>query len=481
VSDPRDPNTWIKKLDDPREQKEAVNQLKHLNDPAAVPGLIALYKKTKDPEHLKAVAHFKDKSAVPVMIEALDYSEESCDAAATAASAIGETPDPSATDALVKALLKPLPVKTRCNVVKQEAMKALAKIHDAKGVEAIIKVLETSADEQDFFLNQEAAKALGQFGDARAVPALIRGLFMIGRGANIFQPCRVSLLQIGKPAIQPLIDAHEHKFDKLEQDAKKYEFTPGVIEHKTALILGDLHAKEAVPILVAELKKPKKGDNHLGALNALGSIGDPATVKDMIAVLADGKQDYMDRVAAASALNFAGDPSALPALLSAAKSADVTKDGEKYPDVRIAAAMAYSRLGGAAEAAAFAPVAAGEKKAQAEFEECATRLEVAKKCGKDVACYGGALEDKVLAKQEKAAFMLGHMGKEGLPFLVKKLKTPERVIREAVLVGISRLADKSSADVKKTLDDQIELDRTKPPLKAIVEEMRAVRAEIDSR
>ncbi len=81
-------------------------------------------------------------------------------------------------------------------------------------VDALIKVLETSADEQDFFLNQEAAKALGALGNPKAVPALIRGLFMVGRGANIYQPCRVSLLQLGKPAIQPLIGMKTARLSK---------------------------------------------------------------------------------------------------------------------------------------------------------------------------------------------------------------------------------------------------------------------------
>src|SRR5207302_751201 len=120
VSDPRDPKTWIKKLDDPRESKEAINQLVKLKDAEAVPPLIAVYKKSKDPDVLKAIASFHDKRQVPVMIESLDYSEDSFDNAATAAAALGDTPDPSAVDALSKALAKPLPVKTRANIVKLE-------------------------------------------------------------------------------------------------------------------------------------------------------------------------------------------------------------------------------------------------------------------------------------------------------------------------------------------------------------------------
>jgi HEAT repeat protein len=482
VSDPRDPNTWIKKLDSPVDQKDAVRELVRLKDPVAVEPLINCYKKNRDPEVLKAIATFKDKRQVPVMIDSLEYTDESYDNAATAAAALGDTPDPSAVDPLIKALQKPLSIKTRANIVKQSAMQSLAKIHDPKAVGPIAKVLTTPADDQDFYLNSVAAVELGNLGDAAAVPALIRGLFMTGRGANIFNQCRVSLLQIGKPAVKPLMDAHEHKDADLEADAKKYEFRPGVIEQKTALILGDLRAKEAVPMMVAELKKPLKGDNQTGALYALGMIADPSTTKELTGVLSDAKRDYKVRISAAEALNFAGDTSALPTLLQVAKTGDVVKDKEKYPDVRLAAAMSYARLGGPAEAAAFAPVAASEKAASEEFKEDAERLEVAKKCGKDVTCYGTTLDtDPKLTHQEKAAFMLARMGKPALPALIKKLSTREPVVRLAVLFGIGKIADKSSADALKALDAQIEIDRTKPPMRALVEEMRAVRAQIQSK
>ncbi len=482
VSDPRDPNTWIKKLDSPVDQKDAVRELVRLKDPVAVQPLIDFYKKNHDPEVLKAIATFKDKRQVPVMIDSLEYSDESYDNAATAAAALGDTPDPSAVDPLIKALEKPLSIKTRANIVKQSAMESLAKIHDKRAVPAIAKILETSADDQDFFLNRVAAVELGNLGDAGAVPALIRGLFMTGRGADIYSQCRISLLQIGKAATQPLIDAHQHKNAALEADAKKYEFRPGVIEQKTALVLGDLRAKEAIPVMEAELKKPLKGDNHLGALICLGMIGDPSTTKTLTGVLTDAKRDYKVRISAAEALNLSGDPAALPTLLQVAKTGDVVKDKQKYPDVRLAAAMSYARLGGPAEAAAFAPVAASEKAAPEEFKEDAERLQVAKKCGKDVTCYAMVLQsDPKLTHQEKAAFMLARMGKPALPALLKKLSTREPIVRQAVLFGIGKIADKASPDAIKALDAQIDIDRTKPPMRALVEEMRAVRAEINSK
>ena len=95
------------------------------------------------------------------------------------------------------------------------------------------------------------------------MPALIRGLFMTGRGADIYSAVpRLAACRSASRRCSRSSTRIEHKNAALEADAKKYEFRPGVIEQKTALVLGDLRAKEAVPAMLAELKKPQKGDNH---------------------------------------------------------------------------------------------------------------------------------------------------------------------------------------------------------------------------
>src|SRR5436190_1956516 len=82
VSDPNDAQTWIKKLRDVRSQKEALHNLKRINDKAAVPPLIALYQDprgSKDPEVLDAILHFHDAQAIPLCIANLEYTEEDFD------------------------------------------------------------------------------------------------------------------------------------------------------------------------------------------------------------------------------------------------------------------------------------------------------------------------------------------------------------------------------------------------------------------
>lgn len=500
VSDPNDPKTWIKKLDDIRESKDAVRTLVKLKDKQAVPPLIELYKKTHDPEHLKAIASFADPASVPVLVDALDYSEESFDAASIAATALGEIGDKSATDGLIKALLKPLPIKTRANVVKLESMKSLAKIKDPKAVDALIKVLQTPADEQDFFLNKSAAKALGAFGDPKAVPALIRGLFMIGRGANIFQECRSGLLNIGEPAVDPLVAAMQHKNLDLELDAKKYQFIPGIIVQKTAMVLGDLRKVKAIVPMMEELKKEDEGikagegkgvSGHREILSALGRIGDPAVKATLEAVAKDPKAPKQKRLGSFDGLWALGDASETALLLPIAKTSFIGKDNMidgAVAEIAMYAATAYSRLVGADGVAEIQKVPDEILDAHEAFTVAQARVDVAKECKADTACYekflavetgtlNGSAKSLATGKAEKAALMLMQLGKEkGLPALLKHVNAPDAGARLMVLFAIARIGDKSAIPA---LDKQIEDDEHKPPLLPLVHEMRAVRSLIN--
>jgi HEAT repeat protein len=494
VDDPQDPKTWIKKLDDVRESKAAVTNLVRLKDASAVDPLVKLYKKGKDPDVLKAIASFHDKRQVPAMIDAMDYSEESCDQAAVAANALGETPDPSAVDPLIKALLKPLPIKTRCNVVKLESMKSLGKIGDKKAIDALIKVLSTSADDQDFYLNKIAAESLSKFNDPKAVPALVRGLWMTGRGANIFQECRAALLAVGEPSVQPLIDTMQRKNKDVEEDAKKYEFVPGIVVQKVAIVLGDLRSKSAVQPLLAQLAKKDEGlaagagkgaPEHQSVILALGQIGDAAALKPLLAVCDNPKADNKDRAAAAEALNLLGDQSALPSLQKLANQSFIDQktkeiDGEKGALVA-AAATALSRLADDAHATASFPKLPAdleESDAHHVFQNAELRLAVVKECKKDVACFAKYLNGADTIKAEKAAFQLARLGAPGVSELSKHVSAADPAVRMTVLFGLSHSCEKGCKDGRAALEKQIEVDRTKPPMKPLVDEMKAVLAAI---
>src|ERR1051325_3312583 len=91
--DPNDPTTWAKQLKNLRTQKEALDHLANMDVEKArpaVPALIELYQDTKRPEHLEALARYKDERSQALFIEALEYSDDDFDRATIAAGVLGE-------------------------------------------------------------------------------------------------------------------------------------------------------------------------------------------------------------------------------------------------------------------------------------------------------------------------------------------------------------------------------------------------------
>ena len=464
--DPNDPLTWAKQIKNLRTQKEALDHLANMDVEKArpaVPYLIELFKDTKRPEHLEALARYLDPRTKDILVEALDYTDDDFDRATIAAGALGE----------MKAAEKELPVKSRANNARVAAMRAMVKIGDKKAVPTLMKILTTSADEQDFALNQKAALGLAEFRDPQSIPALTKGLFMTGRGTGIFQECRLALVRIGAPAIDPMIALLQEKNADIQEMAVKLKFeapppegTPGVVPHKAAIILGDLRAKKAVPALAARLKQKARGDEHRSALIALGYIATPAAVEAILADLKDAKADPAERASAADALYLSGDRRAVATLLELAKSGYVMSGGQKASDLRASSAIALARIAGKETYEPFKALAEKETAAQGVFGSALARMQVANECSQDVACYGKKLNDPAWERAEKAAFAIAFSGnaKQGVPLLLSSMKpittmVPERYpVHQAMLFALARLGTKDCKECIEKLDKQIERD-----------------------
>jgi len=473
TGDPNDPRTWAKKLKNLREQKEALDRLANMDVERArpaVPELIELYKDSKKPEHLEALARYKDERTKPLMIEALEYSDDDFDRATIAAGVLGEMKAADAVDPLIKAAEKPLPIKSRANSVKLAAIRALVKIGDKRAVPVLTKIVTTSADEQDFLLNQKAALGLAELRDPSSVPALIKGLFMTGRGINIFQECRLALVRIGEPAVDPLIQLLDEKNPEIRQMAKQLKFdeaSPGVVPTKASIVLGDLRAKKAVPRLIARLSMPQKGGEHTAVLIALGYIGTGPAVDALVNILKNPKASPPLRASSADGLYLSGDKRAVPTLLEIAKSGYITTpDGRKASDLRANAAIDLARIAGKEHFDSFKSLVDKETEAEGIFGEALDRLQVAKECGADIDCYGKRLSDPSWTRAEKAAFAIGFSGdaKKGIPLLLAALKpvasmSQERYpVHQAILYSLTRLGTKACQDCEDKLVKQIERD-----------------------
>jgi HEAT repeat protein len=376
-------------------------------------------------------------------------------------------------------------------------MKTLTALRDPRAVPVLNTVLTTSADEQDFFLNKQAAKHLAEFADPRSVDALVRGLWITGRGSDIFQDCRYGLTKIGEPAVDKLIETLQRKNLEVEEDAKKGEYIPGIVVQKPAILLGDLRSKKALPALQAELAKKDEGltagvSGHQSVLLAIGFIGDPASSKLLISILADSKRPPKHRAAAAEALNALGAMDALPAMLAAAKTTYITQKGEEKEIDQEKATLAmqgvtqFSRLTDKDESAQLEPLVKATPKEFADIAEVFTnaieRMKVAGECKKDIACYGKILGEAKSARAERAAFSLGRLGHDAVPMLVKQVGHKDTAARSAVMYALTRVATKADTEVLKAIDAQIEQDRSRDKQgMALAEEMRVSRAIIANR
>jgi HEAT repeat protein len=476
TGDPNDPMTWAKKLKNVREQQEALNQLARMGvDRArpALPYLVDLYKETKKPEHMDAQVRYNDTSTIPLFVEAMDFTEDDFDRAIVAAGALGELKEKAveAVPSLIKAVEHPLPIKSRANGVRLASIRALVKIGDKRAVPTLAKILTTSADEQDFLLNQKSALGLAELRDPAAIPALIKGMFMTGRGANIFQECRLGLVRMGEPAVAPLIELLNEKNAEINEMARALNFekySPGIVPFKAAMLLGDLRAAKAVPALAARLKIPAKSGEHKSILISLGFIGTKDAVDVLLNTLRDKKADAPTRSAAEDGIYLSGDRRAVPILMETAKSGYVVVQGQKASDLRANAAIDLARIAGPENYDEFKALADKEKEVQGMFGEALDRMQVAKECGDKIECYGKHLADPSWTRAEKAAFWIGFSGnaKQGIPLLLGALKpvaslTPDRFpVHQAILQSLVRLANKNNKEVLDALDKQIDRDET---------------------
>jgi HEAT repeat protein len=84
---------------------------------------------------------------------------------------------------------------------------------------------------------------------------------------------------------KPVIDALTKLKDNPGKD--NAEGQPGALRYEMCKTLGELRSKEAVPLLIELLKQPEEQQPkavYKAAAHALGQIGDPAAVSDLIAV-----------------------------------------------------------------------------------------------------------------------------------------------------------------------------------------------------
>lgn len=384
--DPFDPETWIEKLDDPKEVERSVQELERLRDPVAIKPLAAIWKKhNKWSRALRAIITIAGthdektgkgpywEDAIPVLEETVkDYDpsdKRSVEDAVIACDALGQARSPGSVAVLIDAAngpgAKTLPKLSAGQNVRIAALKALGNYGgNDKAVETLVAVLSVIDPKVQLIqLNAAAANALAATQDPKALQPLLRALF---EASPIYHQVRAAVTRIGKPAIPELIKIFEGKHDAINKFAAEAGFAtdcekeegpdtrcqaPGNLQFKAANLLGDLRAKEAVPVLTAALGRPgrvafydmatgnKGPSTHAAVLDALRKIGEPKTAGAVLTYASDpATAKDVQAIAIDVYSMLATDDAGLGFL------AEKLKSDAEDEDVRRASGLAYSRL-----------------------------------------------------------------------------------------------------------------------------------------
>jgi HEAT repeat protein len=353
---PYDADTWIEKLDDPKEFDRAVTELEHLCNPKAIPALGRAWERNSKPQRVlqviidlaqkltpeqadqKNCTDYMKKGrdaawdlALPILKNAIDSlelgSQRSIDGAVKAAEALGDAQIPDGVPILIDAVNRKMNPKDNAQRVRLTAIAALGKYKDKSAVVTLANVIRADASSQPPAVVGAAINALGEMKTGDAIPVLLESMY---RAPLFFTQVRRALVASG-PEVAPQLRRilkHEHpevnelfkekKLDKYCGDdgkAKPEECQDvAAMDYYAAIVLGDLRDVEGVPVLIEALKRkptPAYFSNYNAGppatnsvLDALRKIGSADAAGAVLAIAADPKADERLRGVALSVYGF---------------------------------------------------------------------------------------------------------------------------------------------------------------------------------
>ena len=487
-ADESDPKYWTKKIKQPAFREKATKMLGELynkaledakfneNDPQVVkvrdqvvPVLLNTFNKYKTDNInrsniLAILARIGDERAIPAFEELLDYQEGINETdASKGAEALGQLGSDASIPKIV-GMVKKAQVARKSrgdnarsrpeeDWITRSAIAALRAILIKKpntankqdALNVIISILDTTADEQDFFLNMKAASALGDIGDPAAVPILTRGLFMQGRGATIYQQCRVALCKIAienrAQVLDALLKAYKGEDKALEEDALKYAFIKGVKEDKVGRIFAELGVTEP-HILEEMMKRLKDPDPAVSGFTAisLGQMNHQPALDVMIEMITAKEAQLGTVPGILEAFEYFQNPKKTSEILF-----NMMTDKEQWDRTyRLRSSLALSKIAGGEYLEQYQRAVAEEEddEVRKEMVEFTERLQAAKDCGEDVGCWFGKLNDSSWRIQEKALFTLSRMTDSITPDKVKDITILMRATNQDVLKVMFMLVKK---------------------------------------
>ena len=405
--DPYDPQTWIEQLEDPNTLERALTELSHLKDPVAIEPLGKAWKKYGYRERIlqtlidiagqedrgtldRNAPDFADKAedyygpfwkegpfwepAMPYLIEAADLfiedegNPKAIRNAIIAVNALGTSKNADAIATLIRIINKKMPRDAAGQRVRLTAIRAISHFgDDIRTVKTLIGVIEIDKKYQRVELYAAAADALAKSRNKTAINPLLRAMYRLPQVSKF---ARRALVAIGPPAIPVLTRVFEGKHTEINDLVRKLKSSkecrakktacvgPSAIQYTAATLLGDLRAKQAVPVLTAALKTSPQPSSigprgqlgppqHNAILDALRKINDSSVVPKIQNYWSSSTTPDWIRHQAIDVYSFLArktDQLSSLAKLICDKDGETCKNESADQSVRMAAAMAHARL-----------------------------------------------------------------------------------------------------------------------------------------
>lgn len=478
--DANDPQTWIPKLEDKdaKVRAQALQQLRKLKAKQAAPQIAELL---KDPLVKEDAALALEDLGGPEQVDALLAAVETTvgagsDTAARAANrsntriaeALGNIGDPRAAPALLRL------ARASDDNLRLAAAEALGNVKAKEAVPELSHIVDDAAAPP--LLIKRAVVALGQIGDPAAIPALAHGLVIERQGVSFLPESSYALLVIGEPAVEPLMRIAQDQDPAYLAWAKENNRAPAGTYAKTALVLGDLEDKRAIPVLLAKLKyvdpDPIPATSRLlsnlvrmFAANALGRMRATQAAPAVQALVSTGNaQDEDVTTFAAEALVWMGDR---------AQARDLMKKAQTgLLKLRLTVAQSAALFGEPALGKEILNLAVREAKGSqqscvrqlteltmpvddprqacdllaTQFGELSKPLEAARVCATDAPCWLPKLKDPDPVVRARAAYELGWAGStDAVPALAAALAEEQPLVRMAATRALDWLASVPAA------------------------------------
>ena len=523
--DESQPDTWVKRLDDPAKRTGAVKRLNQFyedgmtkaNNNREAPEMKALMAKIVKPmadtyvkgdldektrkDLLKSLSGTRDINAKGAIIKALsDFAAGKADAqeATEAANFVKTLKVQEAAGPLLDVFLRVNPSKKDLGPPYIAVQDAMVAIPDPAWKGKLIDELNKPIDPQDrqngMYHQTVSALVLGELKAAEATKVLFK--VMVTPDKKEAGPTALmALVKIGKPSVITLLDVMNGKDAEIAEYVKKVN--PKGYISSAAATMGLLGRPEAVAPMIAAVNAATDEGEKAHLARELGKLPPtPESIKTLQTVfekipngagLADGQNA---RIALAEQMADWMDSSIVPWLLkqvdAVAKGAKEKEEADLIQGALLQTAMKVMRKEQLEE------VKKAVDKEGSDLEKAAFKLtsDVLTACGDNVGCYLGKLEDeKVQEKNQqftgiKSASMLGMLGKDDTKAEIVKRwpKIKNAAIKFVSSKAIDKLSPNGDAKIADELQKIVDADVARgdtaaiqgnAPLKQYIPRLRA--------